>query len=50
MVTITGEQIGGARPWVARITGTDPKYGLKREFVNSVRDYSGANIDQAGRF
>ena len=40
---LTGEQIGGNKPWVARITGLDPKYGLKREFVQGLRDYSGSN-------
>ena len=43
MRTITAETIGNTKPWVARITGTDPKYGLKREFVNGTRDYSNAN-------
>lgn len=28
---IKGEQIGSNKPWVARITGLDPKYGLRRE-------------------
>jgi hypothetical protein len=40
---ITGEQIGGNKPWVAKITGLDPKYGLAREFVRGIRDYSGSN-------
>lgn len=40
---VTGEQIGGNKPWVAKITGLDPKWGLKREFVPGVKDYSGAN-------
>lgn len=29
--------------WVARITGLDPKYGFKREFLQPTRDYSQAN-------
>lgn len=37
------EKIGGARVWVARITGTDPKFGLKREFVNGIVDKTRAN-------
>jgi len=37
------EKIGGQKPWVARITGTDPKYGLAREFVNGTADYSRKN-------
>lgn len=31
------------RPWVARITGLDSRYGLAREFVRGTRDYSEAN-------
>lgn len=38
------EHIGGARPWVAEIAGIDDtKFGLKREFVNGIKDYSRAN-------
>lgn len=43
MVTINLEKIGGAKPWIARITGTDSKYGLAREFVTAQVDYSGSN-------
>jgi len=40
-----GELLGRdkSRPWVARITGRDPKYGLAREFVKGQKDYSQAN-------
>lgn len=31
------------RPWVARITGRDPKYVYRREFIVGMRDYSKAN-------
>lgn len=31
------------RPWVARITGLESRYGLKREFVHGTKDYSQAN-------
>jgi len=31
------------RPWVARITGTDPQFGLAREFLQGQKDYSQAN-------
>lgn len=31
------------KPWVARILGTDPKYGLEREFVDSTEDCSASN-------
>src|SRR4030042_1894631 len=30
-------------PWVARITGTDPHFGLARQFVRCTKDYSEAN-------
>lgn len=32
-----------SRPWVARIDGLDPRYGLARTFVHGTRDYSRAN-------
>lgn len=31
------------RPWCARIIGTDPTFGLKREFVKAVYDYTVAS-------
>lgn len=31
------------RPWVARITGRDEKYGLAREFIRGARDYADGN-------
>lgn len=31
------------RPWVARITGGCPNWGLERDFVRSQKDYSKAN-------
>lgn len=40
---LTLETIGSSRPWVARITGPDPRYGLAREFVRGATDYSRAN-------
>jgi hypothetical protein len=40
---LKGEQIGGNKPWVAKIIGTDPKWGLKREFCQGIKDYSGSN-------
>lgn len=43
MITLELEKIGGSKPWVARITGIDPKYGLAREFVNGIADYSRSN-------
>lgn len=30
------------KPWVARLTGLDSRYGFKREFVRGVKDYSEA--------
>lgn len=37
------------KPWVAQITGIDPKYGLSRTFVDPLRDYAGAKRSWAGR-
>jgi len=31
------------KPWVARITGLDAKYGLARQFLRGQKDYSQAN-------
>lgn len=42
-MTLTLETIGSSSPWIAKITGTDPKFGLKREFLSGIRDYSNAN-------
>lgn len=33
----------GRRPWVARITGLDERYGLAREFLKPLRDYRDSN-------
>lgn len=41
--TLELEQIGGSKPWVAEITGRDPKYGLARSFLAGSRDYSRSN-------
>lgn len=30
-------------PWVARITGPDPRFGFAREFLRGQKDYSEAN-------
>lgn len=40
---VEGEQIGGERPWVAKIKGQDEKYGLERDFCVGIKDYSRAN-------
>lgn len=42
---LTGDRGGlkGWTPWVARITGTDHRYKLQREFVQGDKDYSNAN-------
>ena len=37
-----GRPGGTFRPWVARITGSDPTFGLAREFLPSLRDVSSA--------
>lgn len=36
------------RPWVARITGLDSKYGFRREFMSGPRDYTHA--DNLGKY
>jgi hypothetical protein len=36
------------KPWVARITGTDPKFGLAREFVAPMNDWSNAHVAHSG--
>ena len=36
-------KIQSRRPWVAEITGTDPKWGLRREFLNANTSYKHAN-------
>lgn len=35
-------------PWVARIDGSDPKYGLRREFIRPLRDYAEAHVAWSG--
>ena len=42
-ITLSLEVIGSAKPWVARITGTSARYGLDRQFLCGIRDYSNAN-------
>jgi hypothetical protein len=33
----------GRSPWVAEITGVDPRYGFARRFLPGAKDYSRAN-------
>lgn len=53
--TVKAEVIRGAgwasrpRPWVARITGQDRQFGLAREFVKGVWDYTHASGKFGGR-
>ncbi|MBF6592642.1 MAG: hypothetical protein IVW57_19200 [Ktedonobacterales bacterium] len=35
--------MGVARPWVARLTGIDARFGFAREFQHGQKDYSQAN-------
>jgi hypothetical protein len=35
--------LAAGKPWCARITGLDPRFGLRREFVRCKRDYKHAN-------
>jgi len=37
------------KPWVARITGKDPRWKYKREFLAGVYDYSRVTTRRAGR-
>jgi hypothetical protein len=39
----SAEKIGTSQPWLAEITGRDPDYGYRREFVRPDRDYRKAN-------
>ncbi|MFB8236302.1 hypothetical protein ACFC58_07080 [Kitasatospora purpeofusca] len=43
------ERICGDKPWVAEITGRDPKFGLRRVFLREERDYEGALDDRGWR-
>ena len=36
-------KIHSRRPWVAEIMGTDPRYGLRREFLDANTSYRHAN-------
>lgn len=36
------------KPWVAEITGTDPKFGLVRKFLDPMNDWSEANKAWSG--
>lgn len=36
-------------PWCARILGTDPRWGFRREFVKGVFDYTYARGKRGGR-
>lgn len=50
-IEVDGHHHGGPpiKPWVARITGTDPKFGLAREFVQPKNDYANARSAWSGR-
>lgn len=37
------------RPWVARLDGPCPKYGMRRTFLDALNDWSGAKRTCAGR-
>lgn len=38
-----------SRPWVARLTGLDERFGFRRDFVRGVYDYTRANGKRGGR-
>lgn len=41
-IVATGEFPSRPRPWCARLSGLDAKYGFKRDFVRGTYDYSRA--------
>jgi len=43
------ESMDSVRPWVARIIGTNEKFGLERRFVDPLTDWSGSSRSCAGR-
>lgn len=49
-IEIDGHFHGGepVKPWVAEITGPDPKYGLARNFLKSMNDWSAAKKAWSG--
>jgi hypothetical protein len=50
-IELDGHFHGGppVRPWVARITGPDPKFGVRREFLDPLRDWRDAHSAMSGR-
>ena len=42
--TVTGSTFESGKPYIARITGTDRKYGLAREFLAANRTMRGSTI------
>jgi len=50
-ISVDGHYKGGPplKPWVARILGTDPKWGLHRVFLPSRNDWADASISWRGR-
>lgn len=49
-IEVDGHFHGGPapRPWVARIDGTDERYGLRREFIRPLNDYRNAHAAWSG--
>jgi hypothetical protein len=49
-IEVDGHMRGGppVKPWAALITGTDPKYGLAREFVQAMNDWADAHRAWSG--
>ena len=46
---ITLHNTGPKKPWVARLTGRDPKYVLAREFVNGASQYDPSSPEGPNR-
>ena len=47
-ITVSWSLYNGGKGWLARITGTDPKFGFAREFVHS-SDLSSSRSGSTGR-
>lgn len=44
-ITVSWSVYNGGKGWLARITGTDPKFGFAREFVHSNGGHSSRSGD-----
>ena len=44
----SGKRLRVLRPWLARITGAEERYGLQREFVRATEDWAHAEVGYLG--